>query len=606
MSESGRIPRILAALPSAPHASLWVVGLMWTLPFFNPYHRYPSTNFYTEWSAVIFGLLALTLFVRASRWRNLELPRIALLPLGLIILLLLQIGTNHVVYHEQNILAAAYLLWAVFLMLLGHVLVRELGWEKTVSTLAGFLVLSGVLNATIALVQHYHIPVLFDNLIMVKMRLQAFANMGQRNHFSDYISLGLASLLYLLSGRQVRLRFALPIAGGLLFVLALAGSRASWVYLVLFAVLAAGFYWRRRDARSRQMLLGAFLLLPAFVLAQYLVNAPWLAVASGRVVTPADNLFALAQGQSDRLPLLWESWQMFLKAPLTGVGFSQFGWHHFLFAADLPSHMRGALYSHSHNLFTHLLAEMGFPAILLLLGSGGLWLFTLLRGELTPERWWVLALLGVIGMHSMVEYPLWYANFLGIFAVLLGLGETHTVKFSANLRRFGRWGFVLMLVLAWVSVVNIGRSYRDLEELLYLRGKKFVLHDEADARRFHESLLKIHQDSLLAPYIELAYSNTIILDNDHIDDKLSLNTRVMRFAPVPNVVFRQPILLALRGDLEAARTQFGYAVTSNPVYLKPILHLLKKHANPAFDGMIALGEQKLKESDVAASQPPAK
>jgi hypothetical protein len=37
---------------------LLLTGLMWTLPFLQPHHRYPLIGFYSEWLAFALGLAA--------------------------------------------------------------------------------------------------------------------------------------------------------------------------------------------------------------------------------------------------------------------------------------------------------------------------------------------------------------------------------------------------------------------------------------------------------------------------------------------------------------------------------------------------------------------
>ena len=48
-------------------ASLILTGLAWTVPFLQPYHRFPLTSFYSEWPAFAFGLAA-ALLLPARRW----------------------------------------------------------------------------------------------------------------------------------------------------------------------------------------------------------------------------------------------------------------------------------------------------------------------------------------------------------------------------------------------------------------------------------------------------------------------------------------------------------------------------------------------------------
>ena len=179
-----------------PRVSLWLVGLMFVVPFLSYHHGLPIPSFYTEWIAATLGLAALTLFLRNRHWQDMELPIIALVPLGLIMVLLIQLPTDRIVFPERNILGASYLLWAAVLMLLSRVLTRELGLPEVVETLAWFLLCGGIMNAGIAIFQQFAVDSFLDPVILKRVRIP-FANLGQANHFSDYIALALGSLMSL-------------------------------------------------------------------------------------------------------------------------------------------------------------------------------------------------------------------------------------------------------------------------------------------------------------------------------------------------------------------------------------------------------------------------
>jgi O-antigen ligase len=114
---------------------------------------------------------------------------------------------------------------------------------------------------------------------------------------------------------------------------------------------------------------------------------------------------------------------MFIQSPWLGIGAGQIRWQSFLLL-DTPSAIGAVgLFEHAHNLFLHLLTEMGVGAPLLVLAGIVAWLRGFKWRELSLETWWLLGLLSVLGIHSMLEYPLWYTYFLGIVALLLGAGE---------------------------------------------------------------------------------------------------------------------------------------------------------------------------------------
>ena len=70
----------------------------------------------------------------------------------------------------------------------------------------------------------------------------------------------------------------------------------------------------------------------------------------------------------------------------------------------------------------------------------------------------------------------------------------------------------------------------------------------------------------------------MVLNREQIDDKLSLNGLVMRFAPSADVVYRQAILLALKGEQEAARTQWDLAEANYPLDRGGVIQVMESMA----------------------------
>ncbi|MEW6314287.1 MAG: Wzy polymerase domain-containing protein [Pseudomonadota bacterium] len=585
--------------------SLLFVGLMFSLPFLQYHHNYPLPGFYGEWLAALLGLAALGLLVQRRWWEDFSLPRIALVPLALFAVLLGQLALGMAPYPQQILLAELYLLWACGLMVLGHVLKAEFGWEKLAHTLAVFLLAGGVLNALAGLLQHYNWHTIFDAVVSMKVSSSVYGNLAQPNHFADYLALALVSALFLHARGLLRKAFLVPCAALLLFTMALSGSRSSWLYLFAIAASAAGWHRAEGSAASRRAWYGALALLAGFVLAQVLAQLPALAPAHSPVLTAAQRLLMQAEDPSGSIRFyLWsEAWRMFLQAPLLGLGWGQFPWQHFSWLEQLNASSVTGWYSHAHNFVAQLAAETGLAGLVPVLLGLGYWLLGLRRAAVGVERWWLLTLMAVLLIHSLLEAPLWFAYFLGIAAFLLGAGEAHGVRI--DLRRIGRPAMVLMLAFGAAAAFNLESNYRSLEGMLFARydSASQARADGANLAGKHAALMKIHQESLLTPYIELAYAGAITLDRDHLRDKLDLNTRAMRFAPVGDAVYRQAVLLALAGEDEAARRQLERAARAYPDHLKVFAMSLRQLAEkePArFAGMLEWMQQEENASAVRA------
>ncbi|MGH8743900.1 MAG: O-antigen ligase family protein, partial [Burkholderiales bacterium] len=372
--------------PGFSRISLALIGLMWVLPFLQFHRKYPLPSFYTEWLAFILGIAAFTLLLQKRFWTQLRLPSIALAPLGLGAVLLIQFALGKIAYPEQLLIACLYLLWAVFLALLGSVLRQEIGLAKASNVLAWFLLTGGVLSALIGVIQHYEIHTMLDPVIAAKPSAPVVGNLAQPNSFADYSSLALASLLFLYAGNRLPMFLSVILAALLLFVLALTGSRSPWLYLLLLLILAA--WLRSKDKDCKKLLFFSAMLIPAFALVQWLAYLPMFA-PPGHIVTSSDRLFELAGTNSIRLYLWHEAWLMFLQFPFLGVGWGQFAWQNFLYGAIFQNPEINGLYNQAHNIVMQLLAETGLAGALAISAGFGSWLYGQRRAVFDLQQWWI-------------------------------------------------------------------------------------------------------------------------------------------------------------------------------------------------------------------------
>lgn len=539
------------------HVSLALVGLMLVLPFLNYRHQYPLTTFYQEWWSALLGVLAVVILIAPDFWRKPEIPRIAQLPAMLVGVILLQLGMGMGAYFEQTLLFLLYLLFAVLLMLVGARLRDCFGMEKLAQVLAIFLLIGAELNALIGVIQHFHWSTPLNWVIVSKISSSVYGNLAQPNHYANYIALGLISLGLLYQQQRLKASHVALLAMPLLFVLTLSGSRSSWLYLFLMVGLA--WWWTRRDAGQRALLRYSLLLVAGFGIMHLVVQLPFLAGTDSSINT-MQRLFGDGASGGIRLYLWRESWLIFAQSPLLGVGFGQFAWHHFQLLPVMQQGNIVGLYNNAHNLIFHLAAETGVVGLLVFVVSLGIWINGIRRAPLDTAHWWGYAILGVLAIHSLLEYPLWYTYFLAVAAILLGaLDET---RYRLELRKVGRISIVAILALGLLLLIQLFNGYRELESVLAIRPASTA--DRASVIRFRDGLVAVHSGVLLSPYAELAISALIEINGDHIKEKLALNTRVMRFVPIAPVVYRQVMLLAQDDQPELAKTTMVQAIWSYP------------------------------------------
>jgi O-antigen ligase len=446
-------------------------------------------------------------------------------------------------------------------MVLGALLRSEIGLAPVCTALAWFVAAGGLLNAVAGILQHYELRGPLESVIATKVMQRAYGNLVQPNHFANHLALALASIGYLFARERIPPTIAGLAAAILLFALALSASISAWFYVALLVILSIALYLRERSSAHRQLAVYAIAVLLGFALAQGLARTPWLA-GPVPLETATERLFESVPSFSVRLQLWHEAVLIFLQSPLLGVGFGQFAWHHFTLLETAGVSPLLGLFHNAHNIILQLLAEMGAAGALVLLAGVGIWLWGLRRQPLGIEGWWMLALLGVIGLHSLSEYPLWYAYFLGIAAVLFGMGErlVHRVE----RRHVAQVGFGAALVIGWLSAASLIRNYHVLEVSLFPRAQDAT---PADIERGNRALLSVH-GSLLTPYVELAFARVLDLDSDGLDRKLQFSDRVMRFAPTPVIAYQHAFFLALKGDLAQATQVLDRAVAIYPEHLE--------------------------------------
>jgi len=273
-------------------------------------------------------------------------------------------------------------------------------------------------------------------------------------------------------------------------------------------------------------------------------------------------------GIGERLQMWRHAWRMFLQAPVFGLGWGQFAWHDFQLKAHGGVEILLGVAANAHNLPLHLLAETGLAGALLITGGALLWLWDLRRQILDFDHWWLLALLATIGIHSMLEYPLWHAYFLGVAAIALGLGATRFCTF--RLERLGPPAVALLLASGFFNAFTLWYGYHDFQRM-FVQGAKPLPGNEIVA-----IVARGQRDPVLGPYVELAASAYAKVDREQLRDKLEVNGRVMRFMPADIVVYRQALLLALDGQAQAAQDLFTRAMRVYPGMLPRITRMLRE------------------------------
>ncbi|MEK8046831.1 PglL family O-oligosaccharyltransferase [Ideonella margarita] len=275
------------------------------------------------------------------------------------------------------------------------------------------LLVAGVLSAVIAVIQVFA-PGWPDGEFIARSGLvgRAVGNLRQPNHLSTLLLWSLMALVPLAqAGRAAGLRLHDAVLATLatLMVLAvvLTASRTG-----VLGVLMLGL-WGAVDKRLRGRVRIALLSAPVVYVIGWALLAAW--AHATQHTFGGEARLGEADLSSSRFGIWANAWSLVKAQPWTGVGFGEFN-----FAWSLtPFPGRPvAFFDHTHNVLLQFLVELGLPLAALLTGLmlWALWQ-ALVRsmqasGPNAAGQRAAFMIVLLAGVHSLLEYPLWYTYFL--------------------------------------------------------------------------------------------------------------------------------------------------------------------------------------------------
>lgn len=515
------------------------LGLLVFLPFTYYRGSYPVTSFFGEWLAFLIGLAVGIALLYNWKRQVLYIPYVILLPLGLAALMGLQLVLFPLLVKAYAQTGMLYLVWAALVMVVSHQGVKELGASQVTDFLAFYLLAGGLWNALSEL-NHLDGSELFG-----------LGTIGQSNQLCDYLFLSCYSLIYLYTKQRVGFRILMISLALLTAELVLSGSRSALLYLVAGGCLIG--LWRNMDNQADfKRLRDSYLMFVLFCIVWQIIY-PFLGLTSnmGRLATFAAN---------DAPSARWFFWKdalaIWQDAPWLGVGFGEFDWAFFLHGKGHDHSVIDNRVEHSHNLILHMLAEMGSVGTLWLIVIGGLWLRRAIPRSRDVLGWWHLALLGTLSIHSLLEYPLWLADFLGLFAILLAITETRS--FCLQLSSVTRGALCLMPAVGLFLLVSTGLNYLTMEKFYEAATESQPL--PADLQQ----MVPLSNSGLLAPFGLKYFAFNFKMDSDKAIEKAGITEKALHFEPIPPLAYKQAAYLAYIGKHDESEALFRLAVASYP------------------------------------------
>ncbi|ADG16598.1 O-antigen polymerase [Paraburkholderia atlantica] len=530
--------------PFARYLSLVLLALALILPYAVANHTYPIPTFYSEFTSLALYLLtgaAVMLMVATTRPRvSFASPTVALVPLLFGLVLVVQTFVLPVTEPSMNWLGAGFLLAALMAVHVGYGFARVKLDETALRWAAGALIVGGLFAVFSQVIQLFHLEARVAPLVVaynITVDRRPFGNMAQANHLATYIAFAMAGALYLVQTRRIAVPVWLLVSTIFSVGLALTVSRGPW--LQMGVIVVAGFWMAfaqtRNEPQSRRS--NRDWLVPiALGVLFFVVNA---------VIRWANVRFHLELGQSaaerfqdagqiaPRIALLKYGWTMFKQHPLLGVGWGEFPSYQF----ELVRQLGGVeIANNSHDIFVDLLAKTGLIGLAIVLVGLVAWLVRVVRAPQSATRVFGIALIGVLTMHALVEYPQQYMFFLLPAMFVFGLLETRPLRMVPANLSLGAFGVVVFGGLA--ALYPVYRDYARAEVLYY--GQRPAEQYGADP------------SFMFGAWGEYGLATLQPMNPLNLQRKLAMHKRAIALLPGETVLRRYAVLQALAGDTAAA------------------------------------------------------
>jgi hypothetical protein len=280
-------------------------------------------------------------------------------------------------------------------------------------------------------------------------------------------------------------------------------------------------------------------------------------------------------GESARREVALLALRVFGAAPIAGAGIGEFAGAAFDLGLNPSLTRNDEIWTSPHNLPLHLLAETGLVGTLLVLGGLCVWGWQAAqRYRAGPQQalLWIVAATGIGLIHSLTEFPLWSAHFLGVSALLIG-ASAGPGRSQAVSRASGIGAGAACAVLSVVLAIML-RDYMRLD-LTRITGTTVTLTAAAQVHRDATTMRELTH-GLMAPLAELWIVIGAPLDRSKLADKLAMSGRVARCWPTHNVVVRRVVFLALDGKAEKARKLLSRALEAFPNQLNATILVLEQ------------------------------
>ena len=386
---------------------------------------------------------------------------------------------------------------------------------------------------------------------------QAIGNLRQRNQQASLISMGVLAAFWLLQhwapaqvarcaiGRQRAARWlvngATVVALALLATASAATASRTGALQWLLVVGLLALWPVAGGRRPWSLVLTALVLYGLAAWGLPLV----LEATSGTVIEGLFTRIMVEQPGCTSRTVLWSNVvHLILQRPWLGWGWGELDYAHYV--TQFPGTRFCVLLDNAHNLPLQLAVELGLPLAMVACGALIAWVVASRPwAERLPPRQLAWGILAVIGLHSLLEFPLWY----GPFQLVALLALTLLCPWPSPPWVRGQ-AFRLLVVCLVLAAQGLG-AYAGWD--FYRVSQLYLPLDQRAPSLRDDTVRKVGSTPFFTNQVDFALLTTVGLKQNNANQVFAVANKLLHFSPEPRVIeplIESAVMLGL--DDEAA------------------------------------------------------
>jgi O-antigen ligase len=390
-------------------------------------------------------------------------------------------------------------------------------------------IFSAVVSSLFAHIQYVGLEQIFSDFISTSPNRIAYANLFQQNLFASLTCIGLAAIYTIDVSKKNLSKLLFTISSMVLLTSAnvLTSSRAGSLQFFLIGLTALLVSKRTSNTSPKQLVLASMVLyIVLTILVQYDLTSHYIQSAGLLSRINDSNAYA-------RLFLWSNVYELVDQKPFLGHGWRSLAYMHY--STEFSGARFMEMLDNAHNLPLHLAVELGIPVAL---GFCGLVLWLIWKNkpwaETRADRQLAWGILMVIGIHSMVEYPLWYGPFFMTAVIAVGIlcadgWRAWLLAQTQSVQRAVLWGIRSFAVLLLAGTAFAAFDYHRVSQI-YLQPEERSSWYKADP------LAAAKKSVLFQSHAKFAELQITPLTRETAPRALELSSELVMWSPEPSII----------------------------------------------------------------------